>query len=171
MAAAGVPVPVAAAPPPSPKATQRRQLWTLYGATFLDSAAFNILAAVTPAMMHSLNGGNLALTSSALARMSAVSALLEFVLNPVFGALSDCWGRLPFLYLSPAATFVLRAVVAWRPSAAAAVETVLLAAACHLLMGQAHAGEALKHLAPSVDLGMRCQEIGLGMRWHLALAP
>ena len=76
----------AAATPPAggPRATQRRQLRTLYLGVLLDSAAFNILSAVTPAMIHTLNGGDLGGTSASFARMSAVSALLEFFLNPVW---------------------------------------------------------------------------------------
>lgn len=73
---------------------------------------------VTPAIMHSLSGGDLGATTLMLTRMSAVSALLEFFLNPIFGALSDSWGRLPFLYLSPAATLLFRALVAWKPTSA-----------------------------------------------------
>ena len=37
----------------------------------------------------------------------------------MFGALSDHLGRLPFLLLSPAATLLLRGLVAHRPSAGA----------------------------------------------------
>ena len=65
----------------------------LYAAVFLDSAAFNLLTAVTPAMLLALGGGNLQSASRSLAQMSALSAAVEFVLNPAFGGLR-CSGTL-----------------------------------------------------------------------------
>jgi DHA1 family tetracycline resistance protein-like MFS transporter len=82
----------------------------------VDSASFNFLTAVTPAMLLTMSGGDLQSTSSSLAQMSALSAAVEFVLNPAFGGLSDWLGRLPFLLLSPACTVLLRGLVVWRPT-------------------------------------------------------
>ena len=65
----------------------------LYAAVFLDSAAFNLLTAVTPAMLLALGGGNLQSASRSLAQMSALSAAVEVVLNSAFGGLR-CSGTL-----------------------------------------------------------------------------
>jgi MFS transporter, DHA1 family, tetracycline resistance protein len=88
----------------------------LFVSVFLDSASFNLLTAVVPSMLLALGGGELGAASNSLAQMSALSAAVEFVLNPMFGGLSDWLGRRPFLLLSPAATVLLRGLVAWRPT-------------------------------------------------------
>lgn len=94
----------------------RSRTSVLFVAVLLDSVSFNLLTAVVPSMLLALGGGDLQSTSNALAQMSALSAAVEFVLNPMFGGLSDWLGRRSFLLLSPAVTVLLRGLVAWRPT-------------------------------------------------------
>ena len=54
-------------------------LRVLYAAVLLDSSAFNLLTAVTPAMLIALGGGDLQAATRSLAQMSAFSAAVEFV--------------------------------------------------------------------------------------------
>ena len=42
-----------------------------------------------------------AATAKMLGMMGSLGAALEFLLNPVFGSLSDKYGRLPFIMLGP----------------------------------------------------------------------
>ena len=48
-----------------------------------------------------------------LAALASSVGLVEFVVNPVVGALSDVHDRLPFLLLSPLASLVLKCTVWW----------------------------------------------------------
>jgi DHA1 family tetracycline resistance protein-like MFS transporter len=107
----------------------RGRTGVLFVAVFLDSASFNLLTAVVPSMLLGLEGGDLQSTSNALAQMSALSAAVEFVLNPMFGGLSDWLGRRSFLLLSPAANVLLRGLVAWRPTRVGVVLGHVLCAA------------------------------------------
>lgn len=111
-----------------PSGDVHRRLRALYASVFLDSVCFNMLTAVTPAMLLSLEG-SVRQTTTMLARMSSLSAAVEFFLNPAFGRLSDRLGRRTFLFLSPAAVLLLRGVVVLRPSAALVVLGHVLCAA------------------------------------------
>ena len=94
----------------------------LYAAVFLDSAAFNLLTAVTPAMLLALGGGNLQSASRSLAQMSALSAAVEFVLNPAFGGLR-CSGTLT--RAAPSENRAMRCRASRRDASCAAAATDL----------------------------------------------
>ena len=57
-------------------------------------------------------------SATILANMASLGAALEFLLNPIFGHLSDIYGRKPFLVIGSGLTVLCRLAVAFRPSLA-----------------------------------------------------
>ena len=60
-------------------------------------------------------GGDIAKVAIAMASTTSLSALLEFVLNPTMGTLSDQVGRKFFIALGPAANLLLKGLVFANP--------------------------------------------------------
>ena len=57
-----------------------------------------------------------AVMATTLTTFSSMVGVLEFFLNPTAGKLSDQYGRMPFLLVSPLINCVLKALVAMNPS-------------------------------------------------------
>ena len=55
-----------------------------------------------PDLIQRLHGGDVARAATAIAAVSGASGLLEFLLNPTLGKLSDSIGRRPFFVWGPA---------------------------------------------------------------------
>jgi MFS family permease len=69
---------------------------------------------IRPSILRGM-GFSTASTSSVLATLTAVGAFSEFAVNPLFGRLSDRYGRKPFLILSLLAMMLANACTAFGP--------------------------------------------------------
>jgi len=67
-------------------------------------------------MVLNIKKGDAAATAKAMGLMSTCAALVELVLNPVLGKLSDEYGRRPFMMLAPAVNAFLHSCVALLPN-------------------------------------------------------
>eukprot|EP00405_Crypthecodinium_cohnii_P021280 CAMPEP_0206470366 /NCGR_PEP_ID=MMETSP0324_2-20121206/30886_1 /ASSEMBLY_ACC=CAM_ASM_000836 /TAXON_ID=2866 /ORGANISM="Crypthecodinium cohnii, Strain Seligo" /LENGTH=413 /DNA_ID=CAMNT_0053944409 /DNA_START=108 /DNA_END=1349 /DNA_ORIENTATION=+ len=67
-----------------------------------------------PMILH-IKGGDAAAAAKVMGAMASASAVLELFMNPVFGRLSDKFGRKPFLLLSPLIDSFLHALVGLMP--------------------------------------------------------
>ena len=61
-------------------------------------------------------GGNTALAARDYATVSTIGAMLEFVTGPLFGKLSDCYGRKPFAMLGALGSLLMDYMVYLNPS-------------------------------------------------------
>lgn len=104
---AGRDAPLAAAPMPR---------WLLVTMVFLHVFANAMLAQAAPTAMLKALGDNRVRTAYALGRLSSAAALLDIVVSPQLGRLSDTVGRRPLLILPPAIALLCRGTAAVRPS-------------------------------------------------------
>eukprot|EP00662_Eupelagonemidae_sp_cell21_P012958 gene12958-42144_t len=85
---------------------------------------------------------------ASLQQLVSGAAAIEFLLNPVFGALSDAHGRKAFLTLAALGTSVLRAAAALRPSRFNAAATRVVTGAlipAYMITANAALGDMYKH--------------------------
>eukprot|EP01048_Picozoa_sp_COSAG05_P023448 COSAG05_NODE_5084_length_1268_cov_1.157399_1_plen_308_part_00 len=95
----------------------------LYCNMFLNVTGICLLLQGRPTMLlKTLNGDTAAMTAMLSAWSSGVG-LLEFLLNPMAGKLSDTYGRRAFLLASPAINTLLKAAVA---ATSGSVTTILM---------------------------------------------
>mmetsp|Transcript_16077 Transcript_16077/g.62717 ORF Transcript_16077/g.62717 Transcript_16077/m.62717 type:complete len:420 (+) Transcript_16077:50-1309(+) len=92
----------------------------LFAAAFMQVCSAVVLMQSTPMIVaqHHAGAGKMrqAKTLQTLNKMASAAALLEFLLNPLFGRLSDRFGRGIFLLLAPIATLLLRGGVVAKPT-------------------------------------------------------
>ncbi len=100
-------------------ATERGRLWVLLIVLVFDVLGIGIMLPVMPLLVRDLTGGEVATASAVYGLLLGLYALMQFLLGPAMGALSDRFGRRPILLLSLAglsADYLLLAVapsLAW----------------------------------------------------------
>jgi len=97
-------------------AEKKRAMRMLYVTGFFQVLSSVVLVQATPGFVLRHHRGHGARSVQTLNRMTSAAAVLEFLLNPAFGALSDALGRKPCLMLAPIATIVCRGMVVLRPT-------------------------------------------------------
>ena len=85
---------------------------------FLQVTAGCMLLQSRPQLALRIMGGDSATTGILLGQLVSTSALAEFFVNPVFGRMSDTYGRALFLKIGCFVPTVLRAMVFARPGLA-----------------------------------------------------
>jgi MFS family permease len=83
----------------------------LYLNMVMNVAGICLLLQGRPEMVLRNSGGNLDKMAGMLSLMSSGVGVLEFLLNPTAGRLSDRYGRKPFLLASPVINAVLKMTV------------------------------------------------------------
>ena len=128
-AAAPPPPPAAAAPrtpPPSPPPAF--PAWLLVTVVFMHVLANAVIAQALPTALLSGLGNDRVRTARLLGRLSSLAALLDIVVTPQLGRLSDTIGRRPLLLAAPCVTLVVRCLAAARPQVAVLILVKLLSA-------------------------------------------
>jgi len=128
----------AAAPPPPPAAAELRTpppspppafpAWLLVTVVFMHVLANAVIAQALPTALLSGLGNDRVRTARLLGRLSSLAALLDIVVTPQLGRLSDTIGRRPLLLAAPCVTLVVRCLAAARPQVAVLILVKLLSA-------------------------------------------
>mmetsp|Transcript_107256 Transcript_107256/g.313627 ORF Transcript_107256/g.313627 Transcript_107256/m.313627 type:complete len:425 (+) Transcript_107256:59-1333(+) len=84
-------------------------------ATCLLMAAVTMVVPTRAPMVLAIKKGDAAATAKAMGLMSTCAAVIELVVNPILGKLSDQFGRKPFLMMTPIVSAVLHIFVAALP--------------------------------------------------------
>src|SRR4051812_21978705 len=84
----------------APMSSFRAALVFVLSSVFIDSLGFGIIIPSLPQVIMSLTGEPLSTAADWGGYLMAVYALLQFFMAPVFGNLSDQYGRRPLLLLS-----------------------------------------------------------------------
>ena len=103
-------------------ACRERMVTSLCAGRFLIIVAATLLAQATPELVRSFAGGDPQLAVRALTTMSSLHSLVEVFVNPVFGRLSDSYGRKPFLIASALLLVVFRTPVGLAPWSVSATD-------------------------------------------------
>ena len=85
-------------------------------AVFLQVTAGAMLLQSRPQLAQHIMGGSAAESGLLLGKLVSGAAALELFINPIFGRMSDTWGRTLFLRVGCLVPMVLRALVFARPS-------------------------------------------------------
>ncbi len=88
---------------------------SLYYGFGLFMLATTMVVPVRAPMVMQIKKGDAAATATAMGSMSAAAAIIELVVNPVIGKLSDQHGRKTFLLIAPAINAFLHGLVALMP--------------------------------------------------------
>ena len=80
---------------------KQRVTRVLYTHMFLNVTVLCLPIQARPIIVKQLTRGDVGATAALLATLTSGVGLAEFFVNPLVGALSDAYGRLPFLLLSP----------------------------------------------------------------------
>lgn len=100
--------------------------WLLVLVVFTNMLSNAVIAQAVPTAMYAALGNDRVRTAAALGRISSCAALMDIMLTPQLGRLSDTIGRKPLLLAAPALALVCRAFAAVHP-------TVGVLVACKLL--------------------------------------
>lgn len=92
---------------------------------FLGVTNYVLLLPAELQLTSKILGGDMAETSRMLALTGGLSGLVEFLLNPTFGKMSDAFGRRPFFLIGPAYVCLGNALLATSTSSTSASRTVL----------------------------------------------
>ena len=123
-------VPPGARPPtsqskePAPAAPAGRYVsapmsrWLLVAMVFVPVLANALLSQAVPTALLEAYGNDRIRTARMLGRLSSCGALLDVLLTPQLGRLSDTIGRRPLLLIAPCTALTLRAAAACRPGIA-----------------------------------------------------
>jgi MFS transporter, DHA1 family, tetracycline resistance protein len=85
---------------PAPMTTSRAALTFVLLSVFIDSIGFGIIIPSLPTVIMQLTGETVSTAADWSGYLMALYALLQFFMAPVFGNLSDRFGRRPLLLLS-----------------------------------------------------------------------
>src|SRR6185369_7952821 len=88
---------------PAPMTSSRAALTFVLLSVFIDSLGFGIIIPSLPSVIMQLTGEPLATAADWSGYLMAIYALLQFFMAPIFGNLSDRYGRRPVLLASLAA--------------------------------------------------------------------
>ncbi|MDB5027238.1 MAG: Tetracycline-efflux transporter, partial [Candidatus Eremiobacteraeota bacterium] len=72
----------------------------VFATVFLDMLAFGIVAPVLPKLVLSFTGEDTARAAAIFGVFGTAFALMQFVCSPLFGVVSDRYGRRPVIVLS-----------------------------------------------------------------------
>jgi len=86
-------------------------------AEFMFVTAVAMVIPTRAPMVLEIKKGDAVATARILGLMSSIAAFIELFINPVFGQLSDMFGRKPFLLIAPAVDAFLHTLVAAFPRA------------------------------------------------------
>ncbi len=87
--------------PTSQTTTPRRAaLPFIFVTVLLDVLSFGVIIPVLPKLVERFMGGDTARAAEMYGLFGTVWALMQFIFSPVFGALSDRFGRRPVILLS-----------------------------------------------------------------------
>ena len=123
---------VAAVPPTEAAATTTDDdgfpRWLLLAMVWLHVMGNALIAQALPTALLSGLGNDRVRTARLLGRLSSLAALLDIVVTPQLGRLSDTIGRRPLLLAAPCVTLVVRCLAAARPQVAVLILVKLLSA-------------------------------------------
>jgi hypothetical protein len=92
--------------------------WLLVLMVFVSVLANALLSQAVPTALLEAYGNDRVRTARMLGRLSSCGALLDVLLTPQLGRLSDTIGRRPLLLIAPCMALTLRAAAACRPGIA-----------------------------------------------------
>src|SRR5258705_2166996 len=101
-----------AAPAPEPR---RAALVFIFITVLLDMLALGIIIPVWPQLVADFLGGNSVRAAEVFGLFGTAWALMQFVISPILGALSDRFGRRPVVLLSNLGEGLDYFVMAWAP--------------------------------------------------------
>jgi MFS transporter, DHA1 family, tetracycline resistance protein len=83
---------------------------------FLDVFGIGVVVPVLPKLVEQMQGGNVEGASHAVGWLGALYALMQFLLSPMLGSLSDQYGRRPVILVSLLGSALDYLLLAWAPS-------------------------------------------------------
>ena len=85
---------------------------------FLDIFGIGLVVPVLPRLVEEMQGGNVEAASHTVGWLGALYALMQFLLSPILGSLSDRFGRRPVILVSLLGSALDYLLLAWAPSLA-----------------------------------------------------
>jgi DHA1 family tetracycline resistance protein-like MFS transporter len=93
-------------PEASPRAPRAAAFGFIFAATLINAVSFGIMIPILPNLIKHMTGGDTASASEWNALFSTTWGLMQFLVGPVLGMLSDRYGRRPVLLISIFGLFV-----------------------------------------------------------------
>jgi DHA1 family tetracycline resistance protein-like MFS transporter len=104
--------------PPPLRGARTAALGFIFAATLINAVSFGIMIPILPNLIKQMAGGDTASASEWNALFSTTWGLMQFLVGPVLGMLSDRYGRRPVLLISIFGLFVDFMVMALAPTLA-----------------------------------------------------
>lgn len=92
--------------------------WLLVLMVFISVLSNALISQAVPTALLEAYGNDRIRTARMLGRLSSCGALVDVLLTPQLGRLSDTIGRRPLMLVAPCMALMLRAAAAWRPGIA-----------------------------------------------------
>jgi len=138
-----------ATPPPAEPIPR----WLLVCMVFLHVLANAVIASALPKALRLAMGGDLVKTATALGSFGSLAALVDILITPQLGRLSDTIGRKPLLLAAPCLALLLRASVAAFPCVPLLVAVRVLGgmiSATYMVSLRAALADGHRHDAPTL---------------------
>jgi len=125
-----------------------------------------------PSLLVQVSGLSSARSAQLLATFSALTGLVEFLLNPLAGKLSDAWGRKQFLVQAPAVSCIFRTLVCIKPCKLTIALERCVAGACITIGGSTSCSSALADLIHDpAELGQAYSGLGTAAGFGVIAGP
>jgi DHA1 family tetracycline resistance protein-like MFS transporter len=102
---------------------------------------------------------------------TAVAALMEFLINPTLGSLSDAYGRRPFMMMAPWASLVLKSWVLISPSVFSLTTEKIVCDGLRTMAGTTMTGAALSDLVEGPQLAVYTAKLFSAMGLTILAGP
>lgn len=151
-------------------ARKRSQVNIMARDMFLNCLSISMLLQARPQLVLDTMKGDAARSSITLSRWTSWAAVVEFLISPTLGGLSDAIGRKPFLFLSPALNAFLRLLIANRPELwLLGIEKVFTSAV--VAAGSVAASATLADVASGTELAIAQAKVGISAGAAFVFGP
>lgn len=122
-------------------------------------------------ILKPLVGNDYGMVGKYMATWTGATALVEFLLNPVVGKLSDTYGRKPFMLLAPYAAIIFKVWVLLRPSIFSLTVERIVCDCLRTLSGTTMGSAALLDLVPQDKIAMAMADLWKFMGAAIIISP
>mmetsp|Transcript_130088 Transcript_130088/g.277910 ORF Transcript_130088/g.277910 Transcript_130088/m.277910 type:complete len:437 (-) Transcript_130088:199-1509(-) len=156
-------------------ALQRRravQVNTICAHMGLNVANLCVVLTARPVLLGGVSGLSTAAAAQMLALFSSGTGLVEFLMNPIAGKLSDAMGRRAFLLQAPAVSCLTKLLVLVRPSQLSIALERIFSGACTTIGGSTACSSSLADIIDDpAELGRAYASLGVATGLGVVLGP
>ena len=153
-------------------AKRKRQVYAVCAHFGLNVGAICTVLTARTTVLSTVLGGSQLQSAKTLAYLSSGVGMIEFIINPIIGKLSDAYGRKAFIAQAPFISILLKLLVFFKPSLATIALERCLGGATTTLGGSTTCGSALADIVEDPkELGQAYALMGTAAGLGVMIGP